>query len=315
MKILLTGKTGQVGRELSILLPRIGDVCAPNRRELDLANPDEIRKLIRIIRPQLIVNTAAYTAVDQAESDQAMAQAINGDAPQIIAEEGKRIGACLVHYSTDYVFDGKKEAPYVEDDPPNPQNTYGATKLAGEQAIQESGIPHLIFRIAWVYAQEGRNFLLTVLRLAAQREELKIVCDQKGAPTWSREIAQTTIQILSRACSTKNSISFSGINGAYHMSAGGETTWDGFAAAILEEIRSAAPSAPWIAAATGGRPMIARRVLPITSAEYLQAARRPAYSVLSNVRLIRTFGTTMPHWRTQLQSVFSEYSAGISQQI
>ena len=209
MKILLTGKTGQVGRELSVLLPRIGDVCSPNRRELDLANPDEIRESIRIIRPQLIVNAAAYTAVDQAESDPAMAQAINGDAPQIIAEEGKRIGASLVHYSTDYVFDGEKEAPYVEDDPPNPQNTYGATKLAGEQAIQESGIPHLIFRIAWVYAQEGRNFLLTVLRLAAEREELKIVCDQKGAPTWSRELAQTTIQILSRVCSAKNSISFS----------------------------------------------------------------------------------------------------------
>ena len=298
---------------MSVLLPRIGDVCAPNRRELDLANPDEIRKSIRIIRPQLIVNTAAYTAVDQAESDPAMAQAINGDAPQIIAEEGKRIGACLVHYSTDYVFDGEKEAPYVEDDPPNPQNTYGATKLAGEQAIQESGIPHLIFRIAWVYAQEGRNFLLTVLRLAAERDELKIVCDQKGAPTWSRQIAQTTLQILSRVCAAKNS--FSTVSGTYHMSAGGETTWDGFASAILEEIRSAAPSTPWIAAATGGRTIIARRVLPITSAEYPQAARRPAYSVLSNVRLTRMFGTTMPHWRTQLQSVLAEHSAGISQQM
>jgi dTDP-4-dehydrorhamnose reductase len=314
VKILLTGKTGQVGRELSVLLPRIGDVFAPNRHELDLAKPGEIRKLIRVVRPQLIVNAAAYTAVDQAESDRAMAQAINGDAPQIIAEEGNKIGACLVHYSTDYVFDGKKDAPYVEEDPPNPQNAYGATKLMGERAIQESGIPHLIFRIAWVYAREGRNFLLTVLRLAAERDELKIVCDQKGAPTWSREVAQTTIQILSRACSAKNSLSFSGISGTYHMSAGGETTWDGFAAAILEDVRNAAPSAPWIAAATGGRPIIARSVLPITTAEYVQAARRPAYSVLSNVRLTRTFGTTMPHWRTQLQSLFLEHSAGISHQ-
>ena len=311
MKILLTGKTGQVGRELSVLLPRFGDVCAPNRQELDLAKPDEIRKLIRNIRPQLIVNAAAYTAVDQAESDQAMAQAINGYAPQIIAEEGKRIGACLVHYSTDYIFDGKKGAPYVEDDPPNPQNAYGATKLAGERAVQGSGIPHLVFRIAWIYAQEGRNFLLTVLRLAAERGELKIVCDQKGAPTWSREVAQTTIQILSRVCSAENSISFSGISGTYHMSAGGETTWDGFGAAILEEIRNADTGAPWIAAATGGRPIIARRVLPITTAEYPQAARRPAYSVLSNVRLARTFGTTMPHWRTQLQSLFLEHPKGM----
>jgi dTDP-4-dehydrorhamnose reductase len=305
VKILLTGKTGQVGRELSVLLPRFGDVFAPNRQELDLAKPDEIRKLVRNIRPQLIVNAAAYTAVDQAESDQAMAQAINGYAPQVIAEEGKRIGACLVHYSTDYIFDGKKGAPYVEDDPPNPQNAYGATKLAGERAVQGSGIPHLVFRIAWIYAQEGRNFLLTVLRLAAERGELRIVCDQKGAPTWSREVAQTTIQILSRVCSAENSISFSGVSGTYHMSAGGETTWDGFGAAILEEIRNAAPGAPWIAAATGGRPIIARRVLPITSAEYPQTACRPAYSVLSNLRLTRTFGTTMPHWRTQLQSLFS----------
>jgi len=314
VKILLTGKTGQVGRELSVLLPRFGDVFAPNRQELDLVKPDEIRKIIRNIRPQLIVNAAAYTAVDQAESDRAMAHAINEYAPRIIAEEGNRIGACLVHYSTDYVFDGKKGAPYVEDDPPNPQNAYGATKLAGELAIQESGIAHVIFRIAWVYAQEGRNFLLTVLRLAAEREELRIVCDQKGAPTWSREIAQTTVQILSRVCSAENSISFSGISGTYHMSASGETTWDGFAAAILEEIRSAAPSAPWIAAATGGRPMSARRVLPITSAEYPQAARRPAYSVLSNVRLTRTFGTALPHWRTQLQSLFSAHAAGTSPQ-
>ena len=310
MKILLTGKTGQVGRELSVLLPRIGDLFAPNRQELDLAKPDEIRKLIRVVRPELIVNAAAYTAVDRAESDQAVAQAINGDAPQIIAEEGNRIGACLVHFSTDYIFDGKKQAPYVEDDRPNPQNAYGATKLAGDRAIQESDIPHLIFRIAWVYAQEGRNFLLTVLRLAAERDELKIVCDQKGAPTWSRQIAQTTLQILSRVCAAKNS--FSAVSGTYHMSAGGETTWDGFAAAILEKIRRSPPNVPWIASATGGRPIVARRVLPITSAEYPQAARRPAYSVLSNARLTRTFGVTMPHWRTQLQSLFSGHSAEIS---
>jgi dTDP-4-dehydrorhamnose reductase len=308
MKILLTGKSGQIGRELSGLLARLGDVIAPTRQQLDLAKPDEIRRVIRDVRPELIVNAAAYTAVDQAESDQATAQAINGDAPRLIAEEAKTIGACLVHYSTDYIFDGKKGVPYLEDDPPDPQTIYGRTKLAGELGIRDCGIPHLIFRIAWIYGHEGRNFLLTILRQAALKEELKIVCDQTGAPTWSREVARATTQILSQIYSRKSSDPFSDVSGTYQMSAGGETTWYDFTKAILEDAGGHPPDSPWFAAATGGRPLIARRVMPVTTAEYPQAARRPAYSVLSNARLKRTFGTEMPHWRTQLRSLFSEDS-------
>jgi dTDP-4-dehydrorhamnose reductase len=308
MKILLTGKTGQIGRELFVLLRRFGEVIAPNRQQLDLTKPAEIRGIIRESRPGLIVNAAAYTAVDQAESDEATAQAINGDAPRLIAEEGKTIGACLVHYSTDYVFDGGKTSPYVEEDPPNPQTVYGRTKLAGEQGIRECGIPHLIFRIAWIYGREGRNFLLTILKQATLKEELKVVCDQTGSPTWSRDVAQATTQILSQIYSLKRFDSFRDLSGTYHMSAGGETTWYDFTKAILEETRSREPSSPWLAAATGRRPLTARHVLPIRTAEYPQAAHRPAYSVLSNDRVTRTFGTKMPHWRTQLSLLFSEDS-------
>src|ERR1700690_3246414 len=173
--ILLIGKGGQVGSELAGLLPRLGEVIALGREELDLAKPDEIRETIRRVQPRLIVNAAAYTAVDQAEKEPSLAQAINSDAPEVMAEEGKKIGARLVHYSTDYVFDGTKNAPYLEDDSPNPRSVYGRTKLAGEQAIRSSGVSHLIFRPAWVYATQGRNFLFTILRLATQRDEVPIV--------------------------------------------------------------------------------------------------------------------------------------------
>jgi dTDP-4-dehydrorhamnose reductase len=304
--ILLTGKNGQIGCELAAMLPRIGNVIAVGHDDLDLAKPDDIRKIIRSTRPQLIVNAAAYTAVDKAESEESLANAINTQAPGVLAEEAKIIGAALVHYSTDYVFDGRKTTPYTEDDAPNPQSVYGRTKLAGEKAIQQSGVDHLIFRTAWVYAREGNNFLLTILRLATQREELRIVRDQIGAPTSSREIAAATAQILSKLfTSVGNKSPLANVSGTYHLTAAGETSWAGFAEAILDHARGTRVTAPWFYAATKNMPIIAKRVVPITTAEYTTAARRPAYSVLSNRKFNETFQIHLPEWRAQLQSVFA----------
>jgi dTDP-4-dehydrorhamnose reductase len=306
-KILLTGKNGQVGAELAMVLPQLGEVIALDHQQLDLSRPDDIRRTIQEIRPLLIVNAAAYTAVDQAEKEEAMAQAINADAPELMAQEAKKIGAGLVHYSTDYVFDGSKHSPYEENDPPNPISVYGKTKLAGEQAIQDAGLPHLIFRTAWVYATRGRNFLLTILRLASEREELRIVRDQIGAPTWCREIARGTALVLGRLSDNrKGALTLPEAGGIYHMSAAGVTTWYDFAQAILDEASHAPPNLPWLAAATGGRTLIAKRILPITTAEYPTPARRPAYSVLSNSRLAQRFGIRLTDWRTQLHSALTD---------
>jgi len=306
-KILLTGKNGQVGAELAMVLPQLGEVIALDHQQLDLSRPDDIRRTIQEIRPLLIVNAAAYTAVDQAEKEEAMAQSINADAPALMAQEAKKIGAGLVHYSTDYVFDGSKHSPYEENDPPNPISVYGKTKLAGEQAIQDAGLPHLIFRTAWVYATRGRNFLLTILRLASEREELRIVRDQIGAPTWCREIARGTALVLGRLSDNrKGALTLPEAGGIYHMSAAGVTTWYDFAQAILDEASHAPPNLPWLAAATGGRTLIAKRILPITTAEYPTPARRPAYSVLSNSRLAQRFGIRLTDWRTQLHSALTD---------
>ena len=313
-RILLTGKGGQVGRALCALLPRLGVVTALDRLQLDFSQPDQIRQIVRSVRPQIIVNAAAYTAVDQAESDQAAAQAINGHAPMVLAEEAQSLGALLVHYSTDYVFDGAKGQPYVEEDLPNPQNVYGRTKLAGERAIQQAGVSHLIFRTAWVYAREGRNFLLNLLHLATQKEELKIVRDQIGAPTWSYEIAAATTQVLSQICARDGAPSLTPDRGGiYHLTAAGETSWYGFAKAILEEVSRHPPSDPWFAAATQQRPLIVRRIVPIATAEYPTPARRPAHSVLSNARLANQFGIRLPDWKTQLRSFFRHHSPEHSQ--
>jgi dTDP-4-dehydrorhamnose reductase len=304
LKILLTGRTGQIGRELNVLLPRLGEVTAPNRQQLDLFKPRELREMIRVLRPNVIVNAAAYTAVDQAESDAQAARIINADAPALMAEEAKKIGAILVHYSTDYVFDGAKCAPYTEDDPPNPQSVYGRTKLAGEQAIRDSDVRYLIFRTAWIYATQGRNFLLTILRLASEREELKVVCDQIGAPTWSRDIATATVEILSPISETEDRRDLlSELSGIYHMTAAGETSWHGFATAILQEALHKAPQGQWFQQATGRRRLIARRIIPIATADYPMPARRPAYSVLSNTRLARVFRKQLPDWQAQLRSM------------
>jgi len=304
--ILLTGKNGQVGAELWRLLPQLGDVVALGHDQMDLSSPSDICRTIRKVRPQLIVNAAAYTAVDQAETDETMAQAVNGEALAVMAQETKSIGAAMVHFSTDYVFDGSKRTPYDEMDCVNPINVYGKTKLAGEQAIRSSGLDHLIFRTAWVYATRGRNFLLTILRLATEREELRIVNDQVGAPTCASEVAAATSKILAGISARNNgSFVFSEFSGTYHMSAPGQTTWCDFARAILEAARATAHEPAWLAAAMQGRELIARRVIPISTREIPSPARRPAYSVLSNSRLIQTFGVALPDWRIQLQCRFA----------
>jgi dTDP-4-dehydrorhamnose reductase len=307
-KILLTGKNGQVGHDLQRFLPRLGEVLALDRQQLDLSRFDEVRRVIRQIRPALIVNAAAYTAVDLAEKEHSLAQAINAEAPAIMAEEARRIGAALVHYSTDYVFDGIKNSPYEEADPTQPINVYGKTKLAGEQAIRDSGAHHLIFRTAWVYSTRGKNFLLTILRLATEREELRIVNDQIGAPTWSREIASATAEVLQKFFDRTGNVSaWAELGGTYHMTAGGETSWFEFAKAILEEAKKQATSpASWLAEATHRKPLLSRVVTPITTAEYPTPARRPAYSVLSNIHTVRTFGIELADWRTQLHRVCTD---------
>lgn len=277
-----------------------------DRQELDLSRPDPIRRAIREFQPNVIVNAAAYTSVEQAEREEKQARIVNVDAPALMAEEAKRIGALLVHYSTDYVFDGSSSVPYVETDQPNPINVYGKTKLAGEEAIRAVGAPHLIFRTAWVYGTTGRNLLLTILRLATEHEQLKVVRDQFGAPTWSYEIAKGTVKALEQfAQQGREAISEFG--GTYHMTAGGETSWFEFAKAILDEAWQVPRGIPWLEAATKGQPLVTRRVFAIRTEEYPTSARRPAYSVLSNSRLKQDFGLELPAWSLQLRAVFAEH--------
>ncbi|HEU4843817.1 MAG TPA: dTDP-4-dehydrorhamnose reductase [Burkholderiaceae bacterium] len=280
MKILLTGSTGQVGYELERSLQGIGEVVAVDRARMDLADLDQVRDVIRAVRPGLIVNPAAYTAVDKAESEPQLAHRINADAPALMAQEARLLGAAMVHYSTDYVFDGSDPAPRREGDATGPLNVYGASKLAGEQAIAAAGIPHLIFRTSWVYGMRGKNFLLTMLRLARERDELRVVNDQHGAPTWSRTIADATALMLAQA-RAGGSPWWQQHGGIYHLSSQGQTTWYDFTRAILD---------------TAG---IACRVLPIGSAEYPVPARRPAHSVLSSERLLAH--CRLPHWQEALR--------------
>ncbi len=304
--ILLSGKTGQLGSELNRLLPRLGVLISPDRSELDLRDPEKIRRVMRGAKPQLVVNAAAYTAVDAAETDEAGALAVNTEAPQVLALEAKKLGALLVHFSTDYVFDGSNNTPYAASDSPNPLNAYGRTKLAGEEAIRNSDVAHLIFRTSWVYATHGRNFLMTILRLATEREELKIVADQVGAPTCALDLAEGTTKILAgMVAGDKAPFTFSEAAATYHMTAGGQTTWYEFANAILEEARRAPQNLPWLVAATKVRPLVALRVLPTSTEEFRSPTRRPAYSILSNARLKQDFGVTLPDWRNQLQMCFS----------
>ena len=307
--ILLIGKNGQVGRDLERLLPQVGEVTALGREQLDLSRPDEIRRAFETFRPALIVNAAAYTAVDKAETDENTARSVNADAVAVMAEEAKKTGTFVIHFSTDYVFDGLKTTPYDENDPPNPLNVYGRTKLEGELAILQSGVPHLIFRTSWIYSTYGRNFLLTILRLASEREELRVVRDQIAAPTWSWEIASATVKILSRF-HWHGHDSMPDFAGLYHMTAAGQASWHEFASAILDEAALAPKNTVWLTQAAGNKPLIARRVIGITTQEYLTPARRPRYSVLSNQRLMQTFGIEMRDWRAGLHSAFQFVDEG-----
>jgi len=298
LRILITGATGQVGWQLQRTLAPLGEVIACTRTELDLANPEATAKFVRELAPDVVANAAAYTAVDKAESEPDLARVVNAVSPGLIAEELARTGGLLVHYSTDYVFDGTKTSPYIEDDATGPLNTYGRTKLEGEQRIAASGCAHIILRTSWVYDIRGKNFLRTVLRLARERQELTMVADQHGSPTWARAIAEATSQIIVR-CALRRAAPGWGYSGTYHLTAAGQTTWAGFAEQILEEY---AALAEW-PADTGewGSPLLTQRILPITSAQFPTPARRPENSVLSNARLRETFGLQLPEWRAQLR--------------
>lgn len=282
---LLTGPDGQVGWELRRTLSTLGDVVACGRQQLNLEDVDSIRQVIRSVKPQVIVNAAAYTAVDQAEREPALAMAVNGTALGVIAEEAGRLDAAVIHYSTDFVFDGGVSRPYREDDAANPLSVYGRTKLAGEQALAQAGVATLILRTGWVYGCRGRNFLLTVQRLARERDALRVVDDQIGTPTWCRLLAEATAQILS-AGAGRISEHLREHGGIHHVSCAGQTSWCGFARRILE------PSS--------GEKRAGARVEPIETHDYPTPAIRPAYSVLDNAKLCATFGIRLPDWKQTL---------------
>jgi dTDP-4-dehydrorhamnose reductase len=279
MRILLTGCAGQLGRELKRSLCCLGEVIACDRQEFDLADPDALRDAVRDAAPAVIVNAAAHTAVDKAESEPELAMAINAIAPGVLAEEAKRLGALLIHYSTDYVFDGTKPAPYTEDDSPAPLSVYGRSKREGELAIAAADGRHLIFRTSWVYGLHGANFMKTMLRLGKERDELRVVGDQIGAPTWSRHLADVTALVLARKDIP---------NGLYHLAAVGETSWHGYAEAIFYEAQRVG--------LMDKSPVVHR----ITSADYPLPAARPANSRLDCSRFRRDFDLTLPDWRTGL---------------
>lgn len=288
MNILVTGRNGQVGWELVRALLPLGRVHACAHAELDLADAAAVRRKLDEARPDVIVNAAAYTAVDKAESEPEQANAVNAAAPALLAQEAARRGALLIHYSTDYVYDGAKAAPYVETDPTNPLGAYGRSKLAGEAGIRAAGADHLIFRTSWVYAARGANFLRTILRLAAEREELRIVADQIGAPTWARLIAEATAHALRQAMQERSGGTFD--SGVFHLAAAGETSWHGFASAIV----------------AGRSGLRVKAVMPITTADYPLPAPRPANSRLDTGAFRARFGLALPDWRDCLQLCLEE---------
>jgi dTDP-4-dehydrorhamnose reductase len=292
--ILITGASGQVGGELVRLLASLGTIHAPTRAELDLADPASIRRAVQTLRPRWIVNPAAYTAVDRAESDREAAFAINATAPGILGEEAARINAAVLHFSTDYVFSGDGTNPYRESDPTGPLGVYGASKLAGEQALAASGAAHIILRTSWVYGTTGRNFLLTILRLARERESLTVVNDQHGAPTWSRDLARLAAIILTQAPDAEAARRF---QGTYHATAQGEVTWFGFAQEALRLSRRS------------GLDTRFARLTPVTTRDYPTPARRPSNSRLDCTLLASTFAYSLPPWQQSLASVMEELFA------
>lgn len=288
MKILLFGKNGQLGWELNRSLQPLGDVVALGRNNADFSDPDSLRKCIQQIQPDIIVNAVAYTAVDKAEDEEELATIINKTAPGVLVEEAGKLGALLVHYSTDYIFDGTKTTPYTETDIPSPVNAYGRSKLGGEQVIQASGCDYLIFRTSWVYASRGHNFLLTILRLAAQRDELSIVSDQIGSPTSARLIADTSILCMQQAVKERAAGVFS--SGLYHLTASGETSWQGFAEEIIRLARN-----------IFRQPLKVSAIKAITTEAYPSPAQRPMNSRLQLSRLESNFAVKIPDWKQGLQ--------------
>jgi dTDP-4-dehydrorhamnose reductase len=297
-RIFLTGATGQVGGELLKLLAQLGEVVAPVREEMDLADVNSVREAIRRVRPRWIVNPGAYTAVDKAESEPELAYAVNAEAVKVMGEEARAIGAGVIHFSTDYVFDGSGDAPYRETDATGPVSVYGVSKLAGEKALAESGAGHLIFRTSWVYGGVGKNFLLTILKLAREREVLRVVGDQHGAPTWSRDLAHMTVQVIKQceALSEGHDLAevLADVGGVYHATGGGETTWYGFAAEAVRLQREAEPKVRFA------------EIEAITTAEYPTPAKRPHNSRMNCGKLADGFGWTMMDWHDSLRKVLSE---------
>lgn len=299
-RILITGECGQVGEALIRTLAPYGEIVAPTLAAFDLTDTEAIRRLMREVRPRWVVNAAAHTAVDKAESEPDLAFAINATAPRILAEEAKDIGAVVVHYSTDYIFDGSKPTPYVESDPANPLNVYGRSKLAGEMALSASGAAYFTFRTSWVYGATGNNFVRSMLRLAREREHLRIVADQHGGPTWSFELARLTADVIGqmerlaeqKACSLSEAVL--PLSGVYHATGSGETTWYGFAAQAIAELQKHEPGTKLAS------------VEPIPTSEYPTPAKRPLNSMLDCSKLARVFGWRMPDWRDSLSLVVAE---------
>jgi dTDP-4-dehydrorhamnose reductase len=294
-RIMLTGANGQIGWELRRSLQRLGHVVAFDHAELDLADLDSIRTHVRNVRPDVVVNAGAYTSVDLAESQPDLAMLVNGVAPGVLAEEAKRLGALLVHYSTDYVFDGAKPGPYLETDTPGPLNVYGKSKLAGDRAIEAAAGRHLILRTSWIYGARGKNFLTTILELAQTRDELRVVDDQVGAPTWCRDLAETTAQVLGKVLLDRQQHADT-VCGTFNMSAGGQVSWYGFAHAIIGATR-AVPG------------FVAPKLVPVDSTELARPARRPANSVLSNDKLRQAFDVSCRSWDQALPLCLNELIA------
>lgn len=303
-RILLTGIAGQLGHQLPEILDPLGAVTGVDRQSLDLSEPDKIRQVISEVKPDLIVNAAAYTAVDRAQSETELANLINGTAPTIIAEEAQRLGAALIHISTDYIFDGRKNTPYTEEDSPNPINAYGQSKLLGEEGVRQKCDRHIILRTAWVYGAYGKgNFVKTMLRLGAEREELRIVVDQVGSPTWTGDLAQGIAMIAANFSNAQlgdninldqeSKLNFS--TGTYHFTNSGAISWYDFAVAIFEEAQQL------------GFPVKVKRVVPITTPEYPTPAPRPAYSVLSGKKISAVLGKHPPHWRRGLRQMLKQF--------
>lgn len=287
MRILLTGSNGQLGLTLQQCLAGVGEVLACPRAQLDLADAAQIRRQLRELQPQLIINAGAYTAVDRAESETELAWRINAEGPGVLAEQARALGVPLIHFSTDYVFDGSKPGAYLETDPSAPLNAYGRSKLAGEQAISAVGGEHLILRTSWVYSQHGSNFLLSMLRLLQERDELRVVADQIGAPTWTWSIAKACLQLI-RAWQA----GAAGPWGLYHMTAQGETSWYGFASAIAQHLQT--------------QRLPCARLIPIPTSDYPTPARRPANSRLDCSHLRQDWGVELPAWQLALQACLDQ---------